>query len=187
VNPLPAPFAGLTTMKKIKRILVAVAGVTVLAIGIALVVLPGPAFVVIPAGLAILAIEFAWARRWLRSTKDFAKRGARFFSAGPRDSIPPMKGATTISRRRLLPETAGERRAVQSGGTFTLPAADRLASIDAEALSRLEGEGGREAPVPSLTEVPLDDGIWRRPHRAAQGKQKKVLRREQIKMSSLLD
>jgi hypothetical protein len=34
--------------------------------GVALLVLPGPAFVVIPVGLAILATEYAWARRWLR-------------------------------------------------------------------------------------------------------------------------
>ena len=52
-------------MKHVKRIAVMVLGGTVLAIGIALIVLPGPAFIVIPAGLAILAIEFAWARRWL--------------------------------------------------------------------------------------------------------------------------
>jgi uncharacterized protein (TIGR02611 family) len=46
-----------------------VVGGTVLAIGIAMILLPGPAFIVIPAGLAILAIEFAWARRWLRSAR----------------------------------------------------------------------------------------------------------------------
>lgn len=56
-------------MQRIKRIVVTVVGGTVLALGIALVVLPGPAFIVIPAGLAILAIEFAWARRWLRSAR----------------------------------------------------------------------------------------------------------------------
>ena len=56
-------------MQRIKRIVVAVVGGTVLALGIALIVLPGPAFIVIPAGLAILAIEFAWARRWLRSAR----------------------------------------------------------------------------------------------------------------------
>ena len=33
--------------------------------GLAMFVLPGPAFVVIPAALAILAVEFLWARRWL--------------------------------------------------------------------------------------------------------------------------
>jgi uncharacterized protein (TIGR02611 family) len=48
-----------------RRVAVGVVGGTVLLIGIALVVLPGPAFVVIPIGLAILGIEFAWARSWL--------------------------------------------------------------------------------------------------------------------------
>jgi tellurite resistance protein TerC len=52
-------------VRKAKRILVAMAGGTVLAIGMAQVVLPGPAFLVIPAGLAILAAEFGWAQRWL--------------------------------------------------------------------------------------------------------------------------
>ena len=69
----PILFLDLKTMNKVKRILVAVVGATVLALGIALVVLPGPAVIVIPAGLAILAIEFAWARRWLRTAKEFVK------------------------------------------------------------------------------------------------------------------
>lgn len=58
-------------MKRNKRIIVAVVGGTVLAIGIALIVLPGPAFIVIPGGLAILAIEFAWAKRWLRKAREW--------------------------------------------------------------------------------------------------------------------
>jgi uncharacterized protein (TIGR02611 family) len=57
------------TLKSIKRIVILVVGGTVLLLGIALLVLPGPAFIVIPAGLAILAIEFAWARRWLRKAR----------------------------------------------------------------------------------------------------------------------
>lgn len=56
-------------MKHLRRIVVIVVGWTVLAIGLALIVLPGPAFLVIPLGLAILAVEFAWARRWLRSAR----------------------------------------------------------------------------------------------------------------------
>jgi len=56
-------------MKQFKRIMIAVGGGTVLAIGILMIVLPGPAIIVIPAGLAILAVEFAWARRWLRSAR----------------------------------------------------------------------------------------------------------------------
>lgn len=65
----PTPVLNLTTMKKFKRIFVALIGGTVLAIGVALIVLPGPAFLVIPAGLAILAIEFAWAKRWLHKAR----------------------------------------------------------------------------------------------------------------------
>lgn len=58
----------------IRRIAVAVAGGTVLLIGIAMIVLPGPALVMIPAGLAILGLEFAWARAWLKKAKEKAKR-----------------------------------------------------------------------------------------------------------------
>jgi len=56
-------------LRKAKRIVVAVVGGTVLLIGIAVWVLPGPAVVVIPRGLAILASEFVWARRWLRKAR----------------------------------------------------------------------------------------------------------------------
>jgi tellurite resistance protein TerC len=45
---------------------VAAIGASVLAFGIALILLPGPAVIVIPIGLAILATEFLWARRILR-------------------------------------------------------------------------------------------------------------------------
>lgn len=58
------------SLKQLKRMIVAVVGFTVLGIGIVLIVLPGPAFIVIPAGLAILAAEFAWARVLLQRIKD---------------------------------------------------------------------------------------------------------------------
>jgi tellurite resistance protein TerC len=58
------------TYRWARRIVVAVVGGTVLAIGVALIVLPGPAVVVIPLGLAILGAEFAWARHWLRRVKE---------------------------------------------------------------------------------------------------------------------
>ena len=59
-------------VKVVKRAIVSVVGATVLLIGIALLVLPGPAFIVIPVGLAILATEYAWARRWLRKARRIA-------------------------------------------------------------------------------------------------------------------
>jgi tellurite resistance protein TerC len=57
-----------------RKIVVAVIGGTVLLLGLALIVLPGPAFVVIPLGLAILASEFLWARRLLRRVQDGATK-----------------------------------------------------------------------------------------------------------------
>ena len=57
------------TYKAARRIAIAVVGSTVLAVGIALIVLPGPAFIVIPIGLAILSAEFAWARLWLKKVR----------------------------------------------------------------------------------------------------------------------
>ncbi|MCB9849804.1 MAG: TerC/Alx family metal homeostasis membrane protein [Phycisphaerales bacterium] len=55
--------------RKVRRGVIIVIGVTVVLIGIALIVLPGPAVVVIPAGLAILGTEFVWARRLLAKFK----------------------------------------------------------------------------------------------------------------------
>ncbi len=62
----------LENIKIVKRVIVSVIGATVLLIGIALLVLPGPALIVIPVGLAILATEYAWARRWLRNARRIA-------------------------------------------------------------------------------------------------------------------
>jgi tellurite resistance protein TerC len=59
-------------IKVVRRVIVSVIGATVLLIGVALLVLPGPAFIVIPIGLAILATEYAWARRWLRKVRRMA-------------------------------------------------------------------------------------------------------------------
>ena len=44
----------------VRKVIIAVIGTTVVLIGVALIILPGPAFIVIPIGLAILASEFIW-------------------------------------------------------------------------------------------------------------------------------
>jgi len=62
----------ITTLKQAKRIIKIVVGFTLLLIGAAMIVLPGPATLVIPVGLAILATEFVWARRLFRRFKDRA-------------------------------------------------------------------------------------------------------------------
>ena len=63
----------LLTYKLARRIVIAVIGTTVVVIGVAMIVLPGPAVIVIPLGLGILSIEFAWARHWLHAIKRKAK------------------------------------------------------------------------------------------------------------------
>ena len=60
---------GPSVLRRVWRLVVGVIGGTMLAVGIAMLVLPGPAFVLIPLGLAILATEFVWARRLLLRVK----------------------------------------------------------------------------------------------------------------------
>lgn len=52
--------------RMIRKIVVGVIGTTVLLIGFLLIFLPGPALLLIPLGIAILALEFGWAKRLLR-------------------------------------------------------------------------------------------------------------------------
>ena len=58
----------------LRKLIIALLGGTVLLIGVALIVLPGPAFIVIPIGLAILATEFAWAGHVLARAKAMVSR-----------------------------------------------------------------------------------------------------------------
>lgn len=57
----------------VRRVLVGVIGTTVILLGAAMLVLPGPGLLVIPLGLIILATEFLWARRSIRKVKDLMK------------------------------------------------------------------------------------------------------------------
>jgi tellurite resistance protein TerC len=55
----------LKSLQQAKRLVIVVTGFTILLAGLAMIVLPGPAIIVIPAGLGILATEFIWARNLL--------------------------------------------------------------------------------------------------------------------------
>lgn len=70
-------------LKQLRRIAVAFVGGIVVAVGLAMLVLPGPAVLVIPAGLAILATEFPWARRLLNRVREGIGRGISFFKRRP--------------------------------------------------------------------------------------------------------
>ncbi len=58
------------TQKQAKRLIIIVVGFTVLLLGVAMILLPGPAFIMIPLGLGILATEFVWARTLLNKFKE---------------------------------------------------------------------------------------------------------------------
>jgi len=74
VRPVPGISVSRRTLRLARKIAVGVAGGALLIAGVALIFLPGPAIVVIPLALALLATEFPWAARFLRYLKDRAKR-----------------------------------------------------------------------------------------------------------------
>ena len=57
-----------------KTIVIFVVGVTLVVGGLAMLVLPGPGLLVIIAGLAVLATEFAWAQAMLDKAKEKASQ-----------------------------------------------------------------------------------------------------------------
>jgi tellurite resistance protein TerC len=57
-----------------RRIVIAIVGTSVLLLGIVMLVTPGPAVIVIPVGLGILAVEFVWARQWLKKLRQMISR-----------------------------------------------------------------------------------------------------------------
>jgi len=53
-----------------KKIVLSVFGVTLLIVGVALLVLPGPGILVIFIGLVVLAGEYVWAKKFLKKFRE---------------------------------------------------------------------------------------------------------------------
>jgi tellurite resistance protein TerC len=70
------------TVRAARRAGIALIGSTVVLAGLAMLVLPGPGLIVIPAGLAILGIEFAWVRHWMKRAREYAELLARTCRGG---------------------------------------------------------------------------------------------------------
>ena len=68
---------GRLNLHSLRKLVIAIVGGSVVLVGIALLVLPGPAILVIPLGLAILATEFLWARRWLKRARAMLPTGSK--------------------------------------------------------------------------------------------------------------
>jgi hypothetical protein len=103
----------------IRRCVIAFVGGTVVLIGIVMIVAPGPAFVVIPTGLAILGLEFACARRWLhelrtRSATMFGEARTRMRARGwlrPSDRTRPDRlMPTSLQDSRTYVQSAVVRK-----------------------------------------------------------------------------
>jgi tellurite resistance protein TerC len=60
---------GEVSYKLARRMVVAVIGGTILLGGVIMLVTPGPGIAIVLLGLAILAIEFAWAKLWLAKVR----------------------------------------------------------------------------------------------------------------------
>ncbi|AQS36593.1 Putative transmembrane protein (PGPGW) [Shewanella psychrophila] len=53
----------------IRKVLISIIGGLLTLAGIALLALPGPAWLLLPIGLAILSLEYPWAKIWLRKSQ----------------------------------------------------------------------------------------------------------------------
>jgi len=72
----------------IRKLIVGLIGMTILIIGVAMIVLPGPALILIPVGLGLLATEFAWARRLVRRARMMIGKKARKSEASNASTTP---------------------------------------------------------------------------------------------------
>ncbi len=70
-------------MPMLKRFAVTIVGVALLVLGAAMMVLPGPGILVIVAGLALLATEYVWARRMLKTAQAQAEKVQEAAVASP--------------------------------------------------------------------------------------------------------
>jgi len=62
------------SIEQVRRFFKILAGFTLLALGVVMIVTPGPGWVVIFLGLTLLAAEFVWARRLMERMKQEGTR-----------------------------------------------------------------------------------------------------------------
>ncbi|ABV87201.1 PGPGW domain-containing protein [Shewanella pealeana] len=62
----------------IKKAVITLVGASLTLAGALLLVLPGPAWLLLPIGLAVLSLEYSWARRWLKKSQAHMSKTARW-------------------------------------------------------------------------------------------------------------
>jgi uncharacterized protein (TIGR02611 family) len=83
------------TLRQAKRAIIAVVGFTAIALGVVMLVTPGPGWLLIFFGLSVLAVEFVWARVMLKRLKRKGTeiKDAIFGSGKPANEIDPKPPA----------------------------------------------------------------------------------------------
>ena len=77
------------TYRAARRIAIAIMGTTVVLLGVAMLVLPGPGILTIILGLMLLGVEFAFARRWVERIKKKTGQAVVYARSRARRSGPP--------------------------------------------------------------------------------------------------
>src|SRR5918998_2976902 len=147
-----------------KRAAVFVLGLALLTVGLIMFVTPGPGIVLVVAGLAVLATEFAWAEHLLDKAKEQAAR------AGQSAQRIPVVAKATAAAGRLVPRrwrrtaptgvaadgTTLAGAATAGGPTVSIPAT----AGDAPRHDRLVDQAEADAAPPdaSIAERPTTSG-----------------------------
>jgi len=64
-------------MNQVRKIAITLGGGLLLLLGIVCLVLPGPAVILIPLALALLAMEYPIAKTWLRKFQRYSRKAAQ--------------------------------------------------------------------------------------------------------------
>jgi uncharacterized protein (TIGR02611 family) len=104
-----------------RRAAVFVVGVALLAVGLVMFVTPGPGIVLVVAGLAILATEFAWAEHLLAQARTQAARAGQASQRVPGVARVTTMVVTGYRRVRRRPAAAPEAGAVPGSRTADTP------------------------------------------------------------------
>jgi uncharacterized protein (TIGR02611 family) len=137
---------------------VAVVGGALTLAGIALLVLPGPGFVLVAAGLAILATKFAWAARPLAYAKDKAQVGMDEVAQSTARTALAVVGAVALLAAGVL-EVAGVDLPLVNLLTASLLVLSGIGLLGTIAYARRRGAavGRASAPAPDPAPAPAPD------------------------------
>ena len=101
-----------------RRAAVFMVGVTLLAVGFVMFVTPGPGIVLVVAGLAVLATEFAWAEHLLDKAKKQAARAGQSAQRVPGVTAVDVElasGRVTVSAEQPVDDAAVRAAVVEAG------------------------------------------------------------------------